>query len=151
MFLSFVIYKASAFRQLFSICVPFSSASVCEHGESYSCSFLISLCGWLFCSLLCVGLCTFRCTATLLSPRTSIDSCSVSPSFTLCHSDIFSHPWVLSSLCLCVLVYLPALLFLPLPPLLVSEHCPPLLLHLWAQRQALLQPLQAPVDLDSQR
>lgn len=77
-FLSFVIYKASAFRQLFSICAPFSTASVCEHSESYSCSFLISLCGWLFCSLLCVGLCTFRCTASLLSPRTSIDSCSVS-------------------------------------------------------------------------
>lgn len=45
-------------------------------------------------------------------------------------------------------LYLVFLLFVPLPPPLVPEHPPPLLLHLGTRRQALLQPPLAHFHLE---
>lgn len=80
----------------------------------------------------------------------SIPASSPSPtSFILCHSCLWfsalssEFPWV------CVCVYPFSLFFVPLPPPLVSEHPPPLLLYLGAWRQALFLLLPAPVHLDT--
>lgn len=83
-------------------------------------------------------------------------SCPRSTSFSFVTLSSFlaprcSNQFLTSDLCVLPVCfpYPLSLLFVPLSPLLVSEHPPPLLLYLGARWQALLQLLLAPVHLET--